>query len=56
MACAMEERIGTYWYMLPEYGQARKSMWDALAPHTQRRCIDKIFPDLLRKRTKDQEM
>ena len=24
------ERVGVYYYMLPEYSQARKVMWDAI--------------------------
>lgn len=55
-ACAAHERVGNYWYMLPEYAQARKSMWDAINPHTGRKRIDEAFPHELRKRTLDQEM
>ena len=29
-ACAMGERKGVYWYLLPEYAQARKAVWDAI--------------------------
>ena len=56
VACAAHERVGTYWYMLPEYGQARKSMWDALNPHTGRRRIDDAFPAELRRNMSEQEM
>lgn len=55
-AFAAHERIGTYWYMLPEYGQARKAMWDAINPKTGRRRIDDAFPLEIRKRTLDQQM
>lgn len=55
-ACTAHQRIGNYWYMLPEYSQARKSMWDAVNSHTGRRRIDEAFPVELRKSTKDQEM
>lgn len=55
-ACAAHERVGNYWYMLPQYGQARKSMWDAVNPHTGHRRIDEAFPPALRKTTRDQEM
>ena len=55
-ACAAHERIGNYWYMLPEYSQARKSMWDAINSHTGKKRIDEAFPKELRKTTKDQEM
>lgn len=42
--------------MLPEYSQARKSMWDAVNPHTGKRRIDEAFPPEIRKSTKEQEM
>lgn len=59
MACASQQRVGNYWYMLPEYAQARKSVWDAINPHTGIRRIDEAFPVLMRKAsggTHDQEM
>lgn len=56
VACAAHERVGTYWYMLPEYGQARKAMWDAINPKTGKRRIDDAFPHEIRKRTLDQSM
>jgi hypothetical protein len=55
-ACAAHQRVGNYWYMLPQYGQARKSMWDAINPHTGQRRIDEAFPVALRKTTREQEM
>jgi len=55
-ACAAHERVGTYWYMLPEYSQARKAMWDAINPKTGRRRIDDAFPKALRQTTREQEM
>lgn len=55
-ACALHERVGNYWHMLPEYSQARKAIWNALNPHTGKRRIDEAFPEALRKRTNDQEM
>lgn len=55
-ACAAHERIGSYWYMLPEYSQARKSMWAAINSHTGKRRIDDAFPPELRKKTLEQEM
>lgn len=42
--------------MLPEYSQARKSMWDAVNPHTGRRRIDDAFPPSIRKTTRENEM
>ena len=56
VACAAHERVGNYWYMLPEYSQARKSMWDAVNPHTGKRRIDSAFPKDLRATTREQEM
>ena len=55
-ACAAHERVASYWYMLPEYSQARKSMWDAINPKTGKRRIDDAFPPELRKTTREQEM
>ena len=55
-ACSAHERVGNYWYMLPEYSQARKSMWDAVNSHTGKRRIDEAFPVALRKSTREQEM
>lgn len=55
-ACAAFERVGNYWHMLPEYGQARKAIWDAVNPHTGKRRIDEAFPPELRKTTRGQEM
>lgn len=55
-ACAAHERIGNYWYMLPEYSQARKSMWDAVNSHTGKRRIDEAFPPEIRQTTREHEM
>ena len=55
-ACAMHERVGTYWHMLPEASQARKAIWDAVNPHTSMRRIDEAFPLALRETTKENEM
>lgn len=56
MAVATHERIAGYWYMLPEYKQARKAVWDAINPHTGKKRIDEAFPLELRKATRGQEM
>lgn len=56
VACAAHERVGNYWYMLPEYSQARKSMWDAIDGHSGKKRIDRAFPQEIRKRTLDQQM
>lgn len=50
------ERVAGYWYMLPEYKQARKAIWDAINPHTSKKRIDEVFPHELRKTTRNQEM
>lgn len=50
------ERVAGYWHMLPEAQQARKAIWLAVNPMTQRRRIDEFFPKELRRRTNDQEM
>lgn len=55
-ACAAFERKANYWHMLPEYGQARKAIWDAVNPHTGIRRIDEAFPQELRKATRNHEM
>lgn len=55
-ACAAFERTGNYWYMLPEYSQCRKAIWDAINPHTGKRRIDEAFPIEIRSKTLSQEM
>lgn len=50
------ERVAGYWYMLPEYKQARKAIWDAINPHTGRKRVDEVFPYEIRKATRNQEM
>lgn len=55
-AVAAHERVGNYWYLLPEYAQARKSMWDSVNPHSGKRRIDEAFPKEIRKRYSEQEM
>lgn len=55
-ACATQERVGNYWYLLPEYNQCRKAIWDAVNPHTGKKRIDEAFPDEIRANTLQQEM
>lgn len=55
-ACAMHERVGNVWHMLPEAAQARKAIWQAVNPHTGRRRIDEAFPREIREGTYDHEM
>lgn len=49
-------RIGTYWHMLPEYGQCRKAVWEAVNPKTGLRRIDEAFPEEIRESTRSQDM
>lgn len=55
-AVAAFERVAGYWYMLPEYKQARKAIWDAINPKTGKKRIDEAFPLAVRKATRNQEM
>ena len=55
-ACALHERIGTYWHMLPEASQARKAIWEAINPRSGLRRIDEAFPLALRATTRENEM
>lgn len=55
-ACAMHERVGTYWHLLPQQNQARKAIWNAINPRTGRRRVDDAFPKEIRRRTLDDEM
>ena len=55
-ACASFERVGNYWYCLPEYNQCRKAIWDAINPHTGKKRIDEAFPEEIRSGINDQEM
>jgi phage terminase large subunit len=55
-ACAMMQRVGAYWHMLPQAAQARKAIWDAVNPSTGRRRIDDAFPAALRSVTREQDM
>ena len=54
--CAAHERVGNYWYMLPQYSQARKSMWDAINPHSGKRRMDEVFPAEVIAKQNHQEM
>lgn len=55
-ACAAFERVGNYWYLLPEYNQCRKAIWDAVNPHTGKKRLDEAFPPAIRENTLVQEM
>ena len=56
VVCAAHERVGNYWYMLPQYSQARKSMWDAINPHSGKRRLEEVFPDAVVAGMSGQEM
>lgn len=55
-ALAMGERKGTYWYLLPEYAQARKAVWDAIDEERGIRRLDLILPKEIRQVYREQEM
>jgi hypothetical protein len=55
-AIAAQQRIGSYWHMLPLANQARRSIWRAIDSHKGRSRIDLAFPPEIRKSTRDQEM
>lgn len=55
-AVASQQRVGTYWHMLPQYAQARKAIWDAVNPKTGKRRIDEAFPKAIRASTRDSDM
>jgi len=55
-AVASQQRVGTYWYMLPMASQARKAIWDAVNPQTGKKRIDEAFPHDMRSRNVDNSM
>lgn len=55
-ATQVVQRVGNYWHMLPEYAQARKSVWEAVNPHTGKRRIDEAFPDAICETKRSQDM
>ena len=50
------QRVGNYWHMLPQYAQARKSVWEAVNPRTGKRRIDEAFPDAICETKRSQDM
>lgn len=50
------ERVGNYYHCLPEYGQARKAIWEARNPHTGRIRWQEIFPREIIKKVDNQTM
>lgn len=55
-AVKSQQRIGTYWHMLPQQKQARKNIWEAVNSHTGKRRIDEIFPPEMRASKLEDEM
>lgn len=55
-AVASQQKVGTYWHMLPEAAQARKAIWDAINPRTGKRRIDEAFPKEIIKSKREQDM
>lgn len=49
-------RVGSYWYCLPEYEQARKALWTMVNWRTQRTRIDDAFPEEIREKTDNDSM
>jgi hypothetical protein len=54
-AIGTQERVGTYWHMLPTLNQARKVVWDGIDKEG-RRMIDQAFPKELRESTNESDM
>lgn len=55
-AWSIVDDVGVYWHLLPELGQGRRAIWDAVNPHTGEKRIDEAFPKTMRRRTLDGEM
>lgn len=62
-ACALNQtakaafqRVAAYWHLMPTQKQARKAIWNGVNPKTGKRIIDQVFPEEVRKRTRDDEM
>ena len=55
-AVAGQQKVGTYWHLLPQASQARKAIWEAINPHTGLRRIDEAFPPEIRETTLNNEM
>lgn len=44
MAVKAMQRVGSYWYCLPEYTHARRAIWEMVNWRTKRTRIDDAFP------------
>ncbi len=49
-------RVGSYWYCLPEYEQARKAIWNMVNWRTKRTRIDDAFPPEIVAKRDDRSM
>ena len=49
-------RVGSYWYCLPEYEQARKAIWTMVNWRTKRTRIDDAIPAEIREKTDNDSM
>ena len=56
LACAAMQRVGTYWYCLPESSQSRRAIWEAVNESTGKRRLDEAFPMEIRESTRGQDM
>jgi hypothetical protein len=56
--CAVQSqrRVGNIWYLMPEYSQCRKALWQAINPHSGKLRLDEAFPKEIRASTNQQEM
>lgn len=55
-AVKSQQRVGVYYHCLPEYAQARKTLWDMVNPHTRRRRWQDAFPPEIIKHVDEQQM
>jgi hypothetical protein len=53
---AMRNRPANYAHVLPEFNQGRRSVWNAVNPHSGKRRIDECFPLSIRESTNDTSM
>jgi hypothetical protein len=54
--CKMaHRRIGAYFHMLPLFAQAKRNVWDAIDDQ-ERRIIDHVFPQEIRKSTNETDL
>lgn len=53
---AAHKRGGNFWHMLPQYGQCRKAIWEAINPDTGKYRIDECFPKEIRASTRNTDM